>query len=117
MRVQIIMGLAFIWIVGGIIGAILEGAYIRQADVQVIQEMTYFQVLDSQGLIGIPVMGIEFFKHLPDLIAFKYDWLTSGFLVMRFIMMAVSIGIIYGLAQTFLPGLFGAIGNLLRWNR
>jgi len=117
MRVQIIMGLSFIWIVMGIVGGMLEGEFIKQSQVQVIQDMTYFQVLDSQGMIGIPVMGLEFFKQFPNIISFKYDWMTSGFLITRFIMMCISMGIIYGLAQTFIPGLFGAIGNLLRWNR
>lgn len=114
MRIQIIIALAFIWIVGGIIGDILEGQYIQQADVRVIQDMTSYRILDSQGFMGIPIMGIEFFKELPNLIAFKYDWLTSGFVVIRFIMMCIALGIIYGLAQTFVPVLFNAAGGLLR---
>jgi len=117
MRIQIIISLVFIWLVVGIIGNILEGEFVKQQDVEMINEMTSYQILSSQGFMGIPVMGIAFFRELPAFIAFDYDWLTSGFAIIRLLMMAVSLGIIWGLAQTFLPGMFGALGNLLRWNR
>lgn len=117
MRVQILISLAFVWIVGGIISDIMEGQMLNPESQQVIQDMTAYKILDSQGFMGIPIMGIEFFKEFTNLISFKYDWLTGGFMMFRFIIMCVAMGIIGILGLMFLPGLFTSAGGLIRWFR
>ena len=107
------MGLGFFWIVGQIIGGILEAEFITQADRQVVEDLTYYRVMGFQGTLGIPIMGVEFFKALPELIAFENDWLTSGFAVMRFVMMCVTFGILFGLGQIYGPPLISAGGNVI----
>jgi len=117
MRIQTFMFLAFVWVSTTMINRLCEAQFMTYADVEVIQQMTFYRVVDSQGLIGVPIMGVEFFRNLPHLLTFNYGFLTSGFAFMRFFLMCLSVGVAWGLAQTFIPPAFSAVGSLLRFFR
>jgi len=117
MRIHIIMFLGFVWISTTLVCNICEAQFLTNADKQVLQDMTAYRVMDSQGLIGVPIMGVEFFTNLPRFLTFQYGFLTSGFTLIRFFLMCISVGVMWGLIQVFIPAAFSAVGSLLRFFR
>lgn len=117
MRIQTFMFLGFLWISTTMVCNLCEAQFITEADVEVLQEMTYYRIMDSQGLIAVPIMGLGFFRNLPQLLAFNYGFLTSGFAIMRFFLMCITLGIMWGLIQVFIPAAFSAVGSMLRFFR
>ncbi len=109
------MFLGFLWIGSQLIGGMIEGVYWEQADTVVIEEMTEFRILNNQGMMGFPVMGTEFFTKLPQLVSFKYSFVTGGFIWMRFFCMCFTFGIIWAFIQTFLPPLLSGLGRFIPW--
>ena len=118
MNVRWMMGLAFIWIVAhGILSGLIAGSYVGADETGIINQMTYYQILDSGGIWAIPALGVQFLKDLPNLISFNYPFLTGGYAIVRVVMACVGVGIVWGLIQTFGPALQGIASNLLRLGR
>jgi len=112
MRIQWFMGLGYIWLIGNIISNVWYSLILTEENRQLIQDMTYYRVMGFQDAVGIPVMGVKFFSNLPELLDFEYGYLTGGFAYLQILLMIVPLGIIYGLAQTFLPALISAAGSV-----
>jgi len=111
------MGLGFIYILSQYVCLIIEGLYIGSAEVDTINNMTGFNILESQGVLGIPILSWQFFANLPTMIAWDYSFLTGGYAIFRLIMMSVSIGIVWGLIQTFGPAAQGILTSVFRFLR
>lgn len=107
MSVRWLMFLSAIWVVGTLICSIGEGIFEGQPVKDQINDITGYQYLESQGLVGIPLMGATFFSNLPKFLAFDYAFFegSDGFLILRFVFMAISVGVVFGIIQIFLPAM------------
>lgn len=112
MRMHNIMGLAYIWICGQIIGNAITYGFMDSEVEETIKEMTTFTVFGWQG-IGVPILGIGFSRHLPELITFEYGWLTGGWAFIQLFMSVITLAIIWVLIQTFVPPLISAFSGLV----
>lgn len=118
MSVRWLMGLAFIWIIAhGILGGIISGVYIGEAETDIVNQMAYWEIMESQGIWAIPSVCWQFLRDLPNLLAFNYPFLTGGYAAIRVILGGISVGIVWGLIQTFGPALQGMASSLLRLGR
>ena len=80
--------------------------------------MTAFDILESQGIIGIPVIGWQYFTQLPELLAGNYSFFDGGLYLVRLVVVGViGVGIAWGLIQTFLPAAQGLISGLFKFSR
>ncbi|MDD5095263.1 MAG: hypothetical protein PHV74_12935 [Dehalococcoidia bacterium] len=114
MSVRWIMGLGFIWIMGTILCQILEGQFFTATDAQVINDMSAFRTVEAGGLTGIPLLAGDFFSGLVQVIAWDYSFLEGGFGMIKVFMYGISLGILWGVVQTFAPAATGILSSLLR---
>lgn len=76
----------------------------------IMNELTGISISQLGGLTAIPVMAIGFFTHgLPKLMSWDYPFFTGSFSIIRWCMMPLSIAVVWGLIQLFLPMFQGLI--------
>ena len=118
MSVRWLMGLSLAWIVAhGILGGIISGVYLGDAETNIVNQMAYYNIMESQGIWAIPSICWQFLRDLPNLLSFNYPFLTGGYAIARVVFGAIGIGIVWGLIQTFGPALQGMASSLLRIGR
>ena len=103
MNIRVIWGLVALWVMATVICSISEGIYTGAEISDTINGLTGFHYLESQGILGIPMMGATFFVNLPKLLAFDYAFFegSSGWQILRFLMMGISVGVVFGLFMVF----------------
>jgi len=114
MSVRWIQGLVFFWFLNTLVCQMLDGAYIGATEAQIINQMAGFHTLESGDILAIPLLSGGFFSGLTSMLSWDYSFLTGGFILLKWAMYAVSLGIIWGILQTFIPAMMGALSNLLR---
>lgn len=115
MSVRWVMGLIFLWFMNTLVLQMLDGAYISAAEGEILNQMSGFKTLESGDVLAIPLLSGDFFSGISQVLRWDYDILHDGFAILRWIMYAVSIGIIWGILQTYVPAMMGALSNLLRF--
>lgn len=116
MSIRWMMGLMLIWTLCQVVCSIGEGIYTGQSTADQINNMTGYRNMESQGILALPMMGMTFFTALPKILAFDYSFFEggAGWMLLRFIGMAVSVGVAYGILQVFLPAFQGIAGSFLK---
>ncbi|MDD4985951.1 MAG: hypothetical protein PHQ43_09200 [Dehalococcoidales bacterium] len=114
MSVRWIMGLGFIWILGMILCQTLEGAFFSATDADVLNAMGSFRNVEAGGLTAIPLLTTNWFDGFVQVITWDYSFLEGGFGLVKIFMYGISLGVIWGIIQTFAPAATGILGNLLR---
>jgi len=112
MNIRVMWGLTALWIMSTVICSIGEGINTNADILATINDLTGFNYLESQGVLGIPMMGATFVSNLPKLLSFDYSFFDggSGWQLLRFLLMAVSVGVIYGIFISFV-GMFTSVAN------
>ena len=114
-----LMGITALWIIAHLICAVCEGSFGTGGDIKdTINALTGFDILESQGIFGIPAFEWRFFTNLPTIVSFDYGILeTGGAQIIRYFLCCISIGVAWGLIQTFGPALQGMASSFLRLGR
>ena len=95
------MSLAFI--LGTIISLIIEGVYIGQEQIDVLNELCGYSVLSTGGLMAIPKLAVGFITHgLPKMLLWDYAFFEGPYAMLRFFFIPLSIAVVWGLIQTFI---------------
>lgn len=110
------MGMMLLWVLATVICCVGEGIYLGEGAVDQINDITGFSYLESQGILGLPMMGATFFINLPKLLSFDYAFFEggAGVQIIRLLFMATSAGFVWGLLQVFLPAAQGLLQKLFK---
>ena len=96
-------GLSFIFLLGSMLSLLLEGAYIGDTEISVINSLAGYSVLEAGGLMAIPQLAVGFFTvGLPKLLLWDYAFLSGGFAWVRLLFMPLSIAVVWGVIQVFI---------------
>jgi len=115
MSVRWIAGLSFVWILGTLVSLIIEGAWLGAGELNIMNSLTGFSVIEVGGIMGIPKMAIGFLTHgLPKLISWDYAFFTGKFTIFRWIMIPFSVAIIWGLIQLSMGAMQGILSRFIR---
>lgn len=112
---KLIMFSYFTFLVGNILCMIIEGSYFSAEDVDMMNALTGYSVLEvsGAGVLAIPKLAGGFFTHgLPQMLLWQYSFLSGGWEIFRWFLFVISVGIIYPiglLAMNIAQGIFGAI--------
>jgi len=114
MNIRVMWGVCSLWIMATVICSIGEGIYSGEATLDTINSLTGFHYLEAQGVLGIPMAGGTLFSNLPTLLGFDYSFLEggAGWQLLRFLLMSISVGVIYGIVVTF-ASMFMGVANRL----
>lgn len=115
MSVRWLMFLAFVFILADIVSEIGEGSFMATGTADTINTMTAFDILESQGMIGIPIIGWQYFTQIPQLLAGNYSFFTGGLYLVRLLVVGViGIGIAWGFISTVLPATSNLVTGLFK---
>jgi len=110
-----IAGLTFIFVLATAVSLIVEGAYFGQEEVDVLNALTGYTVIEAGGILAIPKLVIGFFTHgLPKLLLWDYVWFDMYNLhILRFCLMALSAAVVWGVIQVTIPVAQGVLARFL----
>jgi len=97
------------------ISLLIEGAFMRTEDINIINQLTGYSALEAGGIMAIPKLGWGFMTHgLPKILLWDYAFLEgAGFEILRWILMPLSIAVVWGIVQTFIGIAQGLLGRFL----
>lgn len=111
MSAKLLMFFAFIYFVGTFLCLSIEGEYYQDQDMTIVNQLTGVSFIEAQdaGPWAIPKMAVGFFTNgIPKLILWNYTFLQGGYEIVKWLLLyPLTVGFIWGLAQTF-------IGMLMR---
>jgi len=99
MRPQLIMFFAFVTLVSNLLCGFMDGLWLQPADLNLMNYMTGYNSW-TEGFLPVVAPVIGFFTHgLPKLIFWDFSFLDGGLSFIRWILMAFSIGAIFGIVM------------------
>jgi hypothetical protein len=109
-----IAGLSFVFILATAISLIIEGEYMGSDELNVINELTGFQAMEAGGILSIPLMAVGFITHgLPKVLMWDYAFFSGGLEIIRWVLMPLSITVVWGLIQTFISVAQGLLARFV----
>jgi hypothetical protein len=108
---------AFVFVLGTLVSNIFGGTWYDNTDLTNMQNLTTFNTQTTAGIGGssIQTMATNFFTTgLPTMIVWGYPYLdnTIGGIFKLIFLWPISIGMIWAVAQLFLPALWGIFGQI-----
>jgi len=112
MSPKLLMFVYFIFITGHLLCLTLEGAWLGDEDVDILESLVGYNTteLSMTGLMAIPHVLLGFFKTgIPTLITWDYSFLYGDFVLLRLTLLgAISVGVVWGVINAvigFMQGL------------
>ena len=97
----------FIWIIGSLMGAVLEQAYLGPTETNQINAVLSFQILTTpvsgQGYVELPKPNLDFFTGLWQMMTFNFKFLQGEWLILKWIIFGPLIAMAtYSLVMMFI---------------
>lgn len=113
---KIIMFCYFCFIIGNIIGLMLEGDWLGASDKTLIETLIGFKVTSFSGWEVPKMIAGYFTTGFPKMLLWDYSFLYGTFGIFRItILFAISIGVVWGFAVVFASFVFGLGSKVLGW--
>ena len=116
MNPKLVMFCAFVFMIGTALSLFIEGSWFGTEEVGVVNELTGYTALQIQGsgLWAIPKQISGFMTHgLPKLIMWDYSFLEGNAALFKWVVLyPISAGVVWGLAQVFIPAISGMLSGL-----
>lgn len=102
MTVNKVIWLAFMWISATIICLTLNGQTIGGSSlIDQINALSSLQIISESNttIFGIFNNVIAYFSAFFNMLTFNYSFFTGGWVIVRYILLAITIGMVFGLMQ------------------
>lgn len=117
MNPKILMFVSFVFLVGTLCCLIIEGSWLGTGELDVMNSLTGYNVLQvsGAGIWAIPKLAWGFMTTgLPKLIFWDYNFFQGGYFIFRVLLiMTLSVGLVWGVIQTFLPVAQGILARFM----
>ncbi len=117
MNPKLLMFVSFVFFIGNLCCLFIEGDYIGTGELGLANALTGYNVLQvsGAGIWSIPKLAWGFMTHgLPKLLSWDYNFFQGGYFIIRlFLIMTLSVGIVWGVIQTFLGVAQGVLGRFM----
>ena len=86
------IGMLAFWFIGmTLINRVMEGAFIASADVDWLNALLVFRMVDVWGMFSLPIPNLDFiFVALPRLIQWDYSFFGGNAAIVQYFLYAVS---------------------------
>lgn len=120
MRPQLLMFCFGVFVIGTMLSAIISGRWLVSGEVNLINALASFNVVEMQGAGGSGMISMleRYWNALVTMLSWNYPYLDNawGQVFKIFPLYLISVGVIYGFIQLFviaLSGVVSAIRSLL----
>lgn len=100
-----IMFIAGVFIVGNLLCLVLDGGWYGAEDTSVMGALTGAQVHEVGGFWGVVSAGVSFIGGLIRMLFWDYSFFDGDLQIVQWILSILTIGTIYGLLESFIPGI------------
>jgi hypothetical protein len=111
------MFVAFVFFIGTLCCLVIEGSYIGTGELDLANSLTGYNIIQvsGAGIWSIPKLAWGFMTHgLPKLIFWDFNFFQGGYFIVRlFLIMTLSVGVVWGVIQTFLPVAQGILSRFI----
>jgi len=111
MNPKLVMFFVFTWFTGTMFCLFIEGSFIGDEEVTIMNALTGFNLLEvsGSGLWTVPkLIGGFFTVGIPKLIAWDYGFFEGDLNIFRWmVLFPLSAGFVWGLASIFIPVIQG----------
>ncbi|BAZ97542.1 MAG: hypothetical protein QQM50_01685 [Dehalococcoides mccartyi] len=118
MSTKLWMSIFAFFFIGQAISLIVEGTYIGTAEVDLLNSLTGYSIMEVSGGGGldIPKIAGGFFLHgLPKMLMWDYSFFEGSWSIFRFaLMFVVSGGVVIGLAMLFIGVVSNIVGSVMK---
>lgn len=105
MSVKMMMFIAFTFITGNLLCCFIEGSYLGEETVSVINILCGYSTTDLQATGGMSWVSAAtgfFTVGIPKLILWDYSFLEGGWELFKYIVLyPITIGVVWGIVQLF----------------
>lgn len=117
MSPKMIMFVCFVFLIGTLCCLIIEGTYFGSTELGIVNALTGYNTIQvsGAGIWSIPKLAWGFMTSgLPKIIFWDYNFFQGGYWIIRlFLIMTLSVGIVWGVIQTFLPVAQGILSRFM----
>jgi len=117
MNPKLIMFVSFVFLIGTLCCLIIEGGWFGDTELSIVNALTGYNTLQvsGAGVWSIPKLAWGFLTNgLPKLLFWDYNFFQGGYFFIRIILiMTLSVGLVWGVIQTFLPLAQGILGRFM----
>jgi len=111
MSPKLVMFMVFTFVAGSVFCLMMEGAYIGEEEVTIMNELTGYSViqLSGAGAWAVPKMAMGFLLHgLPKLLMWDYAFFAGEWGIVKwFLCYPISAGVVFGLIMVFISAVQG----------
>ena len=117
MNPKLIMFVSFVFLIGTLSCLIIEGTYFGTSELDVVNSLTGYNTvqISGAGVWTIPKLAWGFLiEGLPKLLLWDFSFFQGGYFIIRLILiMTLSVGLVWGVVQTFLPVAQGVLSRFM----
>jgi hypothetical protein len=117
MNPKLIMFVSFVFLIGTIACLVIEGGWFGESELSIANSLTGYNTIQvsGAGVWSIPKLAWGFMIHgLPKLLLWDYNFFQGGYFFVRIILiMTLSVGLVWGVIQTFLPVAQGILSRFM----
>jgi hypothetical protein len=117
MNPKLLMFVSFVFFIGTLSCLIIEGGYFGEGEISIANSLTGYNIIQisGAGVWSIAKIGWGFVTHgIPKLIFWDFNYFQGGYWIVRmFLIMTLSVGIVWGIIQTFLPVAQGILSRFI----
>jgi len=108
-------GLVFIFVLATAVSLTVDGLYIGQGEINVLNALTGYSVIEAGGLLAIPKLVVGFFTvGLPKILLWDYVWFDMYNLqILHFCLIALSAAVVWGVIQVTIGVAQGVLGRFI----
>lgn len=117
MSPKMLMFVSFVFFIGSLCCLIIEGGYFGETELGLANALTGYNItqVSGAGIWSIPKLAWGFMTHgLPKMIFWDYNFFQGGYFIIRlFLIMTLSVGVVWGVTQTFLGVAQGILSRFI----
>jgi hypothetical protein len=117
MSPKFIMFVSFVFLIGSLACLIIEGVWFGDRELDIVNSLTGYNIIQvsGAGVWAIPKLAWGFLTNgLPKLILWDYNFFQGGYFFLRIVLiMTLSVGVVWGIIQTFLPVVQGILSRFM----
>lgn len=111
------MNITFAFFICAFICLIIEGLYFNDWFMGIVNTLTGYNIIEvsGAGVWAIPKLAWGFLVHgIPKLLFWDFSFFYGGWIFFRILLiMTLSVGLVWGIIQTFLPVAQGILSRFI----
>jgi len=112
---KLTMFMMFVFVLGTLVSLTLEGAWVGQQEMDLVNNMTGYSMIELQGagFWAIPKMGWGFLTiGLPKVLLWDYSFFEGTWSLLRWVLVGtISVACVWGIAQMFITTVQGVFSS------